>query len=220
VPPRLCMQDPVAWVVMSRQTLESAFQIAKDKRDVLMEKAATRCSDLFLQIVDVRDCPDASRSEVDRYSDKFMWHDSLGWSEMMLVALSAEQSLKALAVLRSDDSGCLKTHDLTQLLEEIGDDDQDGILATLGEAKERTRTVRELGWQNLMRPRTKKHLRIVVDAHRHLFNVTRYRFEDDLTRRLPGFRRDFWHIALALLLYVNRLVVSVRRPLEGCQKKS
>ena len=210
-PNRLKNQDPVAWIVMSKQTLSGAFQIAKDRRELLLEKADARCSDLFLQIVDVRGCPDAGRSAEEQYLDKFTWHEGLGWSETMLVALSAEQSLKSIAILRSGDSGCLKTHDLTHLLQEIGDGDQDGIIATLADAKERTRAVHELGRQNLRRPRTKEHLRIIVDAHRDLFNKTRYRFERDLDRRLPGFRRDFWHVALALLLYANRLVVAAKR---------
>lgn len=195
---------------MSKQTLAGAFQIAKDRRDLLVEEVDTRCPDLFREITEVWDCPDAHRS-AEKYLGTWEWRESLEWSETMLVALSAEQSLKALAILRSDDSSCLKTHDLTLLLDDIDDSDQDGIVATVADAKEHTRTVRDLGWQNLMRPKTKEHLRCIVDAHRDLFNVTRYRFEENLARRLPGFRRDFWHIALAFLLYVNRLVVAENR---------
>ena len=210
-PSRLTKQDPVAWIAMSSQTLEGASQLAKDRRELLTGRMDTGWLDSFREITKPTDGPTA-RTWTDSYVGKFTWRSSLEWSEITLVALSAEQSLKAIAILSSDDAGCLKTHDLALLLAEIGADDQDGIIVAVAEVKNRTRTVREFGRQNLMRPSTKELLQSIVESHRDLFNVTRYCFAEGFAyHRPPGFRRDFWHIALGFLLHAKRLAVTARR---------
>ena len=43
------------------------------------------------------------------------WNQSVTWSGSVLLALSTEQSMKSVAILRSKDRGCLKTHNLSVL---------------------------------------------------------------------------------------------------------
>ena len=204
-------QDPEAWIVMSAQTLGGAFQIAKDRRDSLAERTDTSWIDAFWEITRVHDDPVEASAELS-YVSGVWWRSSLEWSEIMLIALSAEQSLKAISILQSEDASCLKTHDLALLLAEIDAAGQDGIIAAVKDVKRRTRAVREFGQQNLMRPRTRKLLQTIVEAHRDLFTVTRYsRAEGRDYYRPPAFRRDFWHIALGLYLYAMRLVALARR---------
>lgn len=210
-PRRLKNQDPVAWIAMSVQTLEGASQIAKDRRDLLTRQTDTSWPDSFREITRPHDGP-AEVSWAESYVGRSWWRSSLEWSEIMLVALSAEQSLKAIAILRSEDASCLKTHDLSLLLDQIGTVDQDSIITAVADVKNRTRMVREFGRQNLMRPKTRELLQTIVEAHRDLFTVTRYSLAEGYRySRPPGFRRDFWHIALGFQLHAKRLGILARR---------
>ena len=69
--------------------------------------------------------------------DDPIWRNSVTWGAAVLIALSAEQSLKAAAIRRTRGA-CLLTHDLSRLWDNLVQEDQPAIAARIGEIRNRT----------------------------------------------------------------------------------
>ena len=105
---RLTQQIWLDWLRMAGRTLAGASQTVWQDRD---EMAANNA--LFAKVTGQ---PPMNERE---------WRNSITWSAAVLLALSAEQSMKAIAIRTSPNGECLKTHDLECLWNDIQPMDRD-----------------------------------------------------------------------------------------------
>ena len=132
------------------------------------------------------------------------WRNAITWAGATMLSLSAEQSMKALAIRASMNSECCKTHDLKLLWDELGSDDKEGIERVAQQLWERTRGTRLAEGSSL---KGIEQIEKVIDLHQNTFEQTRYYMEtrkskqnNDLTGNL-----ELWKFALAALVYAKEL---------------
>ncbi len=97
---RLLQQNWLDWLRMAERTLAGASQTVWQNRD---EMAANNT--LFAKVTGQ---PLMNERE---------WRNAITWTAAAVLALSAEQSMKAIAIRASPNGECFKTHDLEDLLE-------------------------------------------------------------------------------------------------------
>ena len=126
------------------------------------------------------------------------WRNSVTWGAAMVIALSAEQSLKAVAMKRTGGT-CLRTHDLTKLWDDLEQEDRTAIAGRIGEVRGRTQGTK-LGDAG-----TATTADEIVRAHQKTFVDARYRSENredaigDLVLNI-----DLWQFALAAYIHASR----------------
>ena len=134
--------------------------------------------------------------------DDRTWRNSVTWGAAVLIALSAEQSLKAVAIRRSRGA-CLLTHDLTKLWGDLEHEDRIAIAQRIGEIRSRTRGTK-LGDAG-----TAATADEIVRAHQDTFVYARYYRE---TRQSESggdlvLNIDLWQFALAAYMHAHRGVI-------------
>ena len=166
-------QDPILWCAMARSSAAAASQMAWQATDEMHEQR-----DLFVK---------ATGFSVDEPK----WRRAVTWNSAVLVALSAEQSLKALAIMTSPTSERPRTHDLVELWRVVGDRGQ-------------ARICYELRWVrgNVAGTRLARGTLAadeIVHHHRKTFELARYYNEQDSTRAPNELTHniDLWQFALA-----------------------
>ena len=184
---RLTQQIWLDWLRMAGRTLAGASQTVWQNRD---EMAANNA--LFAKVTGQ---PLMNERE---------WRNSITWSAAVLLALSAEQSMKAIAIRTSPNGECLKTHDLERLWNDVQPMDREGIARAAQRLRARTVGTR-LGQGP--DPTGVGGWTAVVRHHRSTFEGTRYHLETragnpprELTENL-----NLWMLALAALGYATEL---------------
>lgn len=113
--------------------------------------------------------------------DEPNWRRAVTWNSAVLLALSAEQSLKALAIMASPRSMSLRTHDLWKLWEAVGARTRARISVELGRVRANVAGTRLA--QGMLTADQ------IVQHHRKTFESARYYNEKDPT----GVRKDLTH---------------------------
>ena len=166
-------QDPFLWCAMARSTLAAASQMAWQATDEIHEQRA-----LFSKVAGLP-------------IEEPNWRRAVTWNSAVLVALSAEQSLKALAIMASPTSQRPHTHDLVTLWKAIGGRAQVRISDELQWVRRRVAGT-TLAKGTLSAEETIHH-------HRKTFEQARYYNEKDPTgapRELTH-NIDLWQFALS-----------------------
>lgn len=128
------------------------------------------------------------------------WRNKVTWAAAVLLALSTEQSLKALAIQTSADAGCLKEHDLYLLWRDIQTEHQEGVRREVNAVRKRVAGTR-LEQAGLSR------VDETVCIHRHTFERSRYYNETDSKRHGDlVYNIDLWQLALAANAFTQRVV--------------
>ena len=129
-----------------------------------------------------------------------VWQHSLTWTGAVLLSLSIEQSLKALAIRRTADKSCLRTHDLVKLWLALAGEDQNGIERRRKRLKQHARTTK-LGGGDL------DNVESTLKHHQSTFTQARYYKEarDGADRIALSANIDLWHAALAAFAYAREL---------------
>ena len=132
------------------------------------------------------------------------WRNSITWSAAVLLALSAEQSMKALAIRRSPNNGFIKTHDLECLWKDLQPIDQQKVAKAAQQLKENAKET-SLGAAPYLT--SIKELEAIARHHKDMFEGKRYYLETrngktsgDLTENIP-----LWKFALSLVMYARQL---------------
>lgn len=140
------------------------------------------------------------------------WRNSMTWVAATLLGLSIEQTLKALAIRRSQDGEFIATHDLVTLWEALPKEDHEGIAEEAGRLRKRTAGTQFDDAPHLTEI---KSVVAVIRHHRRVFESSRYHLEarpsgsrDDLTENL-----GLWVVAIATYCYAKKLQPSVFRRL-------
>ena len=184
---RLARQNWRDWLTMAEGTLAGVSQMVWQNRD---EMDAQRT--LFAKVIGA---PNMAENE---------WRNAITWAGATILSLSAEQSMKALAIRASSNGECCKTHDLKLLWNEVSTEDRKGIEKTARQLHERTKGTRLAESPQLTGI---GQIEKVIDDHRSTFEHTRYYKEtrrnsqqNDLTGNL-----ELWKFALAALMYAKGL---------------
>ena len=166
-------QDPFLWCAMARSSAAAASQMAWQATEEMHEQR-----DLFVKVTGLS-------------VDEPKWGRAVTWNSAVLVALSAEQSLKALAIMTSPTSERPRTHDLVELWRVVGDRGQ-------------ARICYELRWVRAMSLGTRLARGTlaadeIVHHHRKTFELARYYNEQDPTGAPNELMHniDLWQFALA-----------------------
>ena len=166
-------QDPFLWCAMARSSAAAASQMAWQADGEMHEQR-----DLFAKVTGM------PVSEPN-------WRRAVTWNSAVLVALSVEQSLKALAIMASPTSERPRTHDLLELWNVVGDRVQARIHGELRWIRDRM-VGTKLAQGMLTADEIIKH-------HRKTFELARYYNEknpaevpNELTHNI-----DLWQFALA-----------------------
>ena len=166
-------QDPFLWCAMARSSAAAASQMAWQATEEMHEQR-----DLFVKVTGLS-------------VDEPKWGRAVTWNSAVLVALSAEQSLKALAIMTSPTSERPRTHDLVELWRVVGDRGQ-------------ARICYELRWVrgNVAGTRLARGTLAadeIVHHHRKTFELARYYNEQDPTGAPNELMHniDLWQFALA-----------------------
>ena len=119
------------------------------------------------------------------------WRRAITWNGAVLVALSVEQSLKALTIMTSPTSERPRTHDLVKLWKVAGDRVQDRICDELRWVRDRTVGTRLS--QGMLAAEE------IVHHHRKTFELARYYNERNPTGAPKALTQniDLWQFALA-----------------------
>ncbi|MCY4301781.1 MAG: hypothetical protein OXC68_08605 [Aestuariivita sp.] len=123
-----------------------------------------------------------------------IWRNKVTWGAAVLLALSVEQSLKAVAIKRNGT--CLQKHDLTKLWNDLDYKDRGTIAHQLSEVRNRVRGT------NLDDAGTAATADEIVYCHQETFLLARYYKErrskpsGDLARNI-----DLWQFAMAAYLH-------------------
>ena len=173
------------WVDMARGTLAAASQMVwRTPADV------TDGRQLFAKVV------------AEPPLDDRAWRNSVTWGAAILIALSAEQSLKAVAIKRTRGD-CLLTHDLIKLWDDLEHDDRTAIAARIGEIRSRTQGTK-LGDAGKATSADE-----IVRTHKVTFVHARYYME---TRENASagliLNVDLWQFALAAYMHARHGIVS------------
>ena len=179
MPERLTQENWLKWHAMGAKNLMGASQMVWQSPD---EITANR--ELFAKVTG------------DTPEDDFYWTNAILLSSAVLLALSIEQSLKAIAIRVK--GGCLKTHDLELLWNDIRSEDREGIAATARLIRKRTE-----GTSLAMGACADgvKEWTEVIGHHRNTFEDARYSMESQ--RQGYGLSRnlELWVLALAVSGY-------------------
>ena len=184
---RLAQQDWHDWLRMAEGSLAGASQMVWQNRE---EMDANRT--LFAKVIQ---SPHMAESE---------WRNAITWVGATLLSLSAEQTMKAIAIRASSNNECCKTHDLKLLWDELCTKDRQGIMEAAGQLHEHTKGTR-LSEGPLLTEISQ--IEKVIDHHSRTFEYSRYYKE---TRRnnqqsdLNG-NLELWSFALAALMYAKEL---------------
>ena len=180
-------QNWLDWCHMAERTLAGASQMVWQNSDERAENNA-----LFAKVT------------AQPVMNERGWRMALTWSAATLLALSTEQSMKAIAIRTRPDGKCLKTHDLEHLWNDLDPVDQQGVVAAVDQLRTRVRGTRlDQG------PPTNglDGLRVTIRHHRRVFEDTRYHLETrpgglrpNLTENIP-----LWRLALGALAHAKRL---------------
>ena len=173
------------WAEMARGTLAAASQMVwRTPADVMDGRQ------LFAKVVGELPLDDRT------------WRNSVTWGAAVLIALSAEQSLKAVAIRRSRGA-CLLTHDLIKLWGDLERQDRTAIARRIGEIRSRTQGT------NLGDGGTAATADEIVRAHNVTFVHARYYMETregasgDLILNV-----DLWQFALAAYMHSRHGIIS------------
>ena len=190
---KLTQQNWGDWLKMAEGTLAGVSQMVWQNRDEVHAQIS-----LFAKVIRA---PNMAERE---------WRNAITWASATMLSLSAEQSMKALAIRTSKNGECCKTHDLKLLWIELCSEDKKGIEKAARQLRENTKGTRlaegfplaEIG-----------QIEKVIDHHRSTFEQTRYYKETrrnnqqkDLTGNL-----ELWKFALAALVYAKGLHTADRR---------
>ena len=132
------------------------------------------------------------------------WRKAITWAGAPILSLSAEQSMKALAIRASSTGECCKTHDLKLLWEELCSKDRKGIVKAAGQLQERSKGTRLASGPQLTET---GQIEKVVTNHRSTFEDARYYMEtgpNNQQNKLTGLV-ELWKFALAVLIYAKEL---------------
>ena len=146
-----------------------------------------------------------------------VWRHSVTWTGAVLLSLSIEQSLKALAIRRTADNSCLRTHDLVKLWLALAGEDQNGIERRRKRLMQHARTTK-LGGGEL------DSVKSTLVHHQSTFTQARYYKEarDRTHRTALSANIDLWHAALSAFAYARELAPNHRLgtgtdlPVTGC----
>lgn len=185
----LAQQNWRDWLRMAEGTLSGASQMVWQNRDEMDAQKS-----LFAKVVGA---PNMAESE---------WRNAITWTGATLLSLSAEQSMKALAIRASSNGECCKTHDLKSLWDELRIEDKRGVEKAARQLQEHTKGTRLAEGPLLVG--IKQIEKVIVD-HRSTFEHTRYYKETrsknqqkDLTGNL-----ELWKFALAVFIYAKGLEI-------------
>ena len=186
-PKGLAQQNWRDWLIMAEGTLAGVSQMVWQNRD---DMDAQRT--LFAKVIG---SPHMAERE---------WRNAITWAGATILSLSAEQSMKALAIRASSNDECCQTHDLKLLWNELCMKDRRGIEKAVGQLHERTKGTRLAEGPLLTGIR---QIEKVIDDHRSTFEHARYYKEtrrnnqqSDLSENL-----ELWKFALAALIYAKGL---------------
>ena len=166
-------QDPFLWCAMARSSAAAASQLAWQRPEEMQEQRG-----LFVKVTGLP-------------VDEPKWRRAITWNSAVLVALSAEQSLKALVIMASPTSEHPRSHDLWKLWKAVGDRAQARIGVELRWVRSRVAGTR-LAQGTMAADEIVKH-------HCKTFEVARYYNEKD-PRGAPNeltHNLDLWQFALA-----------------------
>lgn len=172
-------QDPFLWCAMARSSIAAASQIAWQNSEDMDKQR-----DLFVKVTELP-------------IDEPKWRRAITWNSAVLVALSAEQSLKALAIMASPTSEHPRTHDLVNLWDVVGDRARARICADLRWVRGHTTGTR-LAQGSMAADE-------IVQHHRRTFELARYYNERDPTGA-PNeltYNIDLWQFSLATYRAAN-----------------
>ena len=186
MPERLTQENWMDWHIMGRRHLLGASQMVWQNRD---EMAAN--NSLFGKVTGHRPMNDRD------------WRNAITWSGAVLLALSIEQSLKAIAIRVKSE--CFKAHDLELLWNDIRAEDREGVAVAaqlLGKRANGTRLAEGAspddieGWTEVIR----HHKATFESARYHLESLARRKRREDLSKNL-----ELWLLALAASEYAIRM---------------
>ena len=169
----IAAQDPFLWCAMARSSAAAASQMAWQSVDEMHEQRA-----LFVKVTGLP-------------VEEPKWRRAVTWNSAVLVALSAEQSLKALAIMASANSERPRTHDLFKLWQVVGSGAQARISYELQWVRDSLSGTR-LGRFTLAADE-------IVQHHRKTFELARY-YNEKNPKQAPSELRhniDLWQFALA-----------------------
>ena len=184
---RLAQQNWRDWLSMAEKTLAGVSQMVWQNRG---EMNANRT--LFAEVIGSPHMPERE------------WRNAITWAGASILSLSAEQSMKALAIRASSNGECCKTHDLKLLWNELCSKDRRGIEKAAGQLHEHLKETRLAEGPQLTGI---GQIEKVVTNHKSTFEHARYHMEtgrnkqqNDLTGNL-----ELWKFALAVLKYAKEL---------------
>ena len=182
---RLTQQDWHDWLRMAEGTLAGCSQMVWQDQNVRNENR-----DLFAKVA----------KKENMTEDK--WKNAITWAGAILLSLSAEQSMKALAIRKSNGE-CRKTHDLKLLWDALCTEDKNGIEQSAQELAEHVENT-NLAKGKLMNI---KEIEGTIEHHRSTFEHARYYKEEqsnnqqiDLTKNV-----ELWNFSLAVFMYAESL---------------
>lgn len=166
-------QNPFLRAAMARSSLAAASQMAWQHTDEMHEQRA-----LFVKVTGLP-------------ADHTKWRRAVTWNSAVLVSLSVEQSLKALATMASPTSVIPRTHDLIKLWKLVGARTQARIDVELQWVRDTTAGTR-LAQGDLAADQIVRH-------HRKTFELARYYNVKDPTNPPNELTNniDLWQLALA-----------------------
>ena len=184
----LIRQSWLGWLNMAEGTLAGASQMIWQSPDEINEQR-----DLFGKVT--------GQQPLNEHD----WRNAITWSASVSLALSAEHSMKALAIRASPNGECRKTHDLECLWEDLQPVDKQGVAESAQQFKNIPKDTK-LGQGS--HPTSVEELAEIARHHKDTFEHSRYYLEtqkeeisQDLTKNV-----ELWKFALALLIYAKRLL--------------
>ena len=184
---RLAQQNWRDWLIMAEGSLSGVSQMVWQNQK---EMDAQRT--LFAKVIR---SPHIAESE---------WRNAITWAGATLLSLSAEQTMKAIAIRASSNGECCKTHDLRLLWNELCLKDRMGIMEAAGQLHEHTKGTRLAEGPLLTEI---SQIEKVIDHHSSTFEHSRYYKEtrrNNQRRDLIG-NLELWSFALAALIYAKEL---------------
>lgn len=178
----LTNQSWSAWVHMAEGSLTGASQMAwQNKNDMNVNRT------LFGKVT-------------DREPTEYQWKNSITWFAASLLALSAEQSMKALVIKKSPNGECRKTHDLECLWKDLQLDDRRRVAEAAQRLKDRTRGTR---FDEAPYLTSIKELAEIACHHKNTFEDARYYLQTKKVRKDLTKNLELWKFALSLFEYAR-----------------
>lgn len=128
----------------------------------------------------------------------WIWRNSITWTGAALLALSTEQSLKAIAIFRG--SKPLKVHNLKDLWGSVDQQDRDGVETELQRFRERSQPTKLGKWS------LEGGAAAIVQLHKGTFETARYYLEDRPGQPPVELKHinELWQLAWSGFLYCQR----------------